>query len=124
MMNAEVKQKWVAALRSGDYPQARGTLHRLRDVKSFNLDAEPTISKAGYCCLGVLCSVLELKQHVNPLIPTATFQYADIICLTELPKKLEEDLNMDSEETAYLIHLNDILKLDFEEIADYIERKL
>lgn len=35
-------RKWVAALRSGDYTQTTGMLHRLND---------------GYCCLGVACEI-------------------------------------------------------------------
>jgi hypothetical protein len=41
-MNAEIKQKWVAALRSGNYKQTKVCLH----------------NKEGYCCLGVLCDVI------------------------------------------------------------------
>lgn len=41
-MNPEVKTKWVAALRSGDYRQGRGTLRSSADE---------------YCCLGVLCDL-------------------------------------------------------------------
>jgi hypothetical protein len=40
-MNPEIKARWLAALRSGLYPQTRVTL---RDVD-------------GYCCLGVLCNL-------------------------------------------------------------------
>ena len=40
-MNKEVKEKWVSALRSREYQQARGRLRR----------------KDGYCCLGVLCDI-------------------------------------------------------------------
>lgn len=40
-MNHEIKAKWVAALRSGEYKQGRGSL-RERDA---------------YCCLGVLCDI-------------------------------------------------------------------
>lgn len=40
-MNQEVKEKWVAALRSGKYQQAGG---HLRDGDQF-------------CCLGVLCDI-------------------------------------------------------------------
>ncbi len=42
-MNAELKQKWIAALRSGGWKQARGHLRRLNVPE--------------YCCLGVLCEV-------------------------------------------------------------------
>ncbi len=40
-MNQEIKARWVAALRSGEYRQARGML---RDGDAF-------------CCLGVLCDL-------------------------------------------------------------------
>jgi hypothetical protein len=40
-MNQEIKEKWVAALRSGEYAQTKGLL---RDAN-------------GFCCLGVLCDV-------------------------------------------------------------------
>ncbi len=41
MMNPELKAKWVASLRSGDYPQS---IARLKQSD-------------GWCCLGVLCDV-------------------------------------------------------------------
>ena len=40
-MNPEIKQKWLNALRSGEYPQGRNDLR--------NGD--------GFCCLGVLCDI-------------------------------------------------------------------
>lgn len=46
-MDIEVKQKWVAALRSGEYKQAR---KQLRSDDS-----------SGYCCLGVLCELFRLE---------------------------------------------------------------
>ena len=45
-MNPEVKQKWIDALRSGDYEQGS---EKLRSV-------------TGYCCLGVLCD-LYAREH-------------------------------------------------------------
>jgi hypothetical protein len=47
-MNTEIKQKWIDALRSGDYQQGTG---RLR-------------SNDGFCCLGVLCD-LYAQEHFN-----------------------------------------------------------
>lgn len=41
-MNADVKQAWLQALRSGEYQQGRGLLHPTGDT---------------YCCLGVLCDL-------------------------------------------------------------------
>jgi hypothetical protein len=40
-MNPEVKAKWLAALRSGEYAQAKARLK----------------TNSGYCCLGVLCDL-------------------------------------------------------------------
>jgi hypothetical protein len=40
-MNPEIKAKWVAALRSGEYKQGRGQLR----------------SEDRFCCLGVLCDL-------------------------------------------------------------------
>jgi hypothetical protein len=45
-MNPEVKQKWIDALRSGEYEQGS---EKLRSV-------------SGYCCLGVLCDIYA-KEH-------------------------------------------------------------
>lgn len=46
MMNTQIKQKWVDALRSGEYSQGTG---RRRTVE-------------GFCCLGVLCDIYA-KEH-------------------------------------------------------------
>lgn len=44
-MEAELKSKWVEALRSGKYEQGRASLR----------------SGGKYCCLGVLCAVAGLE---------------------------------------------------------------
>lgn len=49
-MNQEIKKRWVAALRSGDYKQGTGALR--------NADNK-------FCCLGVLCD-LHSKAHGTP----------------------------------------------------------
>ena len=48
-MNKEIKAKWVAALRSGDYVQGKGKLR----------------SDGKFCCLGVLCN---LHAQAHPAI--------------------------------------------------------
>jgi len=40
-MDSEIKQRWITALRSGEYAQGTGTLK----------------SDQGFCCLGVLCDL-------------------------------------------------------------------
>ena len=46
-MDKELKEKWVAALRSGDYGQTTGCL----------------VDGRGHCCLGVLCEVAGFGLH-------------------------------------------------------------
>lgn len=46
-MDKKTKQKWLKALRSGEYKQGRHTLR------------EDFIAEKEYCCLGVLCDLVE-----------------------------------------------------------------
>jgi hypothetical protein len=48
-MNLEIKTKWLAALRSGEYSQTRANLR----------DSE------GFCCLGVLCDIYSKENEVS-----------------------------------------------------------
>ena len=50
-MKIELKQKWLAALRSGEYKQCSGTL----------TGRAGNGSDVGYCCLGVLAKVVGLN---------------------------------------------------------------
>jgi len=43
-MNPEIKKKWVTALRSGEYKQAKNALY---------------VKDEGMCCLGVLCDIAQ-----------------------------------------------------------------
>lgn len=49
-MNPEIKAKWLEALRSGNYKQGTG---RLRKADN------------SYCCLGVLCDVIDPTKWMN-----------------------------------------------------------
>jgi hypothetical protein len=62
-MKAEVKELWVAALRSGEYKQGVSYLKR---------------QDGCYCCLGVLCE-LAVKAGViqPPQLTRCTWTYAD-----------------------------------------------
>lgn len=53
-MKIEIKTKWVEALRSGDYAQAKGRLVKV--------DGE---GKKAYCCLGVLCDLASQEGVVR-----------------------------------------------------------
>lgn len=95
----EFKEKWIAALRSGEYKQAYGTL----------------VSGDGYCCLGVACL---LSGYVNndlygcALIPAK---------LENVPKILIDGI---SQIPDLLTDMNDFDHLTFPEIADWIEENL
>lgn len=51
MFNQEVKAKWIAALRSGEYQQCKG---KLKD------------HEGGYCCLGVLAKIEPRLAEPDP----------------------------------------------------------
>lgn len=114
-MNAEVKIKWLAALRSGEYKQGTGTLRRSDDT---------------YCCLGVLCDI-HSKETQQPWVKDSASFYDYMgfsagLCDTV---KTWAELNyhnptiIDSKERAHsLAGLND-QGGTFKEIANLIEEQ-
>lgn len=101
-MKAELKQKWIDALRSGKYSQAKG---RLEDGGS-------------YCCLGVLCVVAGLKiaKEGDYVDGTALYEGYDPIwnIFGGRPGESPQDR---------LAPMNDEGK-SFSVIADYIEKNI
>jgi hypothetical protein len=55
-MKTEIKQKWLNALRSGEYKQGIGALRKATEDENGKYDDKE------YCCLGVLCDILEPKK--------------------------------------------------------------
>ena len=55
LRDQSLKQRWVDALRSGEYQQTTGVLHRTHSDE----DDEPV----GHCCLGVLCDLLDFVKE-------------------------------------------------------------
>lgn len=53
-MNPEIKAKWIAALKSGEYEQGRG-----------GLALQAVCGDVRYCCLGVLCDLAAKEGVVN-----------------------------------------------------------
>src|SRR5262245_41276266 len=104
-MDSELKAKWVAALRSGEYLQAREALK----------------SRGAFCCLGVLADVKGAKwegiSEGRPILDgrsvkheNGDWQDEDVL---DIPLKLEEELS----------DMNDNGR-SFPEIADYIEANI
>ncbi len=60
-IDPEFKAKWTAALRSGEYEQGYGALHTLTNE---------------FCCLGVVCDLLELPKEVVTRDSKEVYQYA------------------------------------------------
>lgn len=101
-MNPEWKEKWIKALRSGEYEQGRNRLRR--DGK--------------YCCLGVLCDISGMgKWEEN------TYMGSESVLPYELAEKMGITQWGDLSFGITLTHLNDTGR-SFGDIADTIERSL
>ena len=110
-MNHQVKQKWVSALRSGDYQQTQNYLHK----------------EDGFCCLGVLCDLYGKEHNVewNFVEDLNFYRFQDHP--TSLPFPVIEWAGVGSSNPSIpgtsLVGLNDSGST-FNEIADFIEEHL
>lgn len=102
-LTKEQKDKWVAALRSGEYKQGKGYLHEN--------------SSNTYCCLGVLCETLEFERIEG----CGQISYYIDSNGEYFNANLYDTYNI---EENYLIDLNDEAHASFTEIADWIEEKV
>lgn len=126
-MDQDIKNRWVNALRSGEYQQTKNWLVR----------------ENGYCCLGVLC---EIAVQDGVVIEEAggytSVEDNDDRSYEDLPKAVQHWAGLDSENPlsdvefagpdseyratrqkfAYLSELNDDMDYDFERIAEVIDR--
>jgi hypothetical protein len=108
-VNAELKTKWIAALRSGTFKQACGTL--MTDV---------AINGNAHCCLGVLCEVAGIPLAGISHIPA----YEQLKTLLNTAQRFPSSRPGDMERfatTDKLVQLNDFDHADFTAIADFIE---
>lgn len=105
-----LKERWVAALRSGEYKQTAGALH----------------DQHGYCCLGVLCEVADLSDPVTltdandydpNMVPWRSLAMTDEF---EEGRLLVHQAGLTDDEASALATLND-QGVSFDEIADEIE---
>jgi hypothetical protein len=107
MMTDEVRQfyvDWVAKLRSGTIKQDRIKLHRVEEDKM--------------CCLGVACLVAGLTP-VRRRDTEWFYRYDDNS--NYIPDSLAEKIGLSKEMQGKLSIMNDIERLNFRKIADYIE---
>ena len=103
-MDQTIKNKWVEALRSGTYKQAK---NRLRTSK-------------GFCCLGVLCDVVDSTKWAegNPFFAPHYF-YNGWSGL--LPQDIQAAAKLDKEDAQILMDANDVEDWTFDDIATYID---
>ena len=106
-MDAAIKEKWVKALRSGEYKQGRCSLRDVTDC---------------HCCLGVLC---DLHGDKWDKLPDGSGWRYDGIGILYLPDSVRKwaDIPLNEPHTSKLMGMND-QGVPFAEIADYIEVNL
>lgn len=115
-MPKAIKRKWLRALRSGTYKQAK---HRLYDHQT-----------AGFCCLGVLqhCvsgGMVEMEEEVEGSEDEA-FSCPSTEWYDKQGIELQhnyESYHSDDQETK-LMRMNDSGKKSFKFIADWIEKNI
>jgi hypothetical protein len=121
-MKPDVKAKWVAALKSGEYVQGRS---RLRTGDTF-------------CCLGVLCDLHSKatgeKWHINldgtgayrrtrSMLPEGVMVWAGLDIGPDPVVMVKSEFAIGKARRS-LSELNDCDKLTFPEIADLIQEQL
>lgn len=104
-MNAELKSKWIAALRSGDYVQGRTSLRK--DGK--------------FCCLGVACDLLDPTKWSSEPTKWGDYEYRGDT--TIWPWFVSDKFGVSMAQSDQLWNMNDRGD-SFSEIADYIEQNL
>jgi hypothetical protein len=116
-MTQELKNKWLEALRSGEYKQG---------IAALQMVALHSIESNFYCCLGVLCDISGLGTWELNRTATA-YNFIAKNSSEEsnffLPATLTTELNLPIEQQDELVEMNDSGK-SFDEIANWIEKNV
>lgn len=117
-MKRELKEKWLAALRGEQYQQGRGTL------RSFDR----------FCCLGVLCDVIDPSRWASEYAPGGLYAYReedDTHWESVVPPNLREKIGLEFHACSQLASMNDGIGSEwygkpqnFKQIADHIEQQI
>lgn len=119
MLNSDkILKAWVKALKSGKYKQTKGALKR------------KTSHGIGYCCLGVLCSIVEGAEFDKQ--PDAKGEYSVYYgghsSVANLPDPIAQQLGITNNEEGILIDMNDgdknCSRKKFSTIATWIEKNI
>lgn len=108
-MNPQLKQSWIAALRSGHYAQGRGLLR------------ERALTGVRFCAMGVLFDIIATPMQWNRLTrPGSRAGTIDEVA-GYMPAEIRGEIGMSGLQEALIAGLNDSGKT-FEQIADVIEK--
>ena len=110
-MNPSIKNKWIAALRSGKFKQGHEQLMIPKGCKGWA--AEPVNKNDRFCCLGVLHCVVNNTQRVVRG-PERGFPSS----------RTQERANLDRGAMDVLASLNDQFRWSFKRIANWIQKRL
>lgn len=128
-MNKEIKEKWLAALRSGQYVQGQNHLHSLED------------GQHKFCCLGVLCDIMGeewAEQEGTQVFETSKGESGGLSLATydslgiwgTVRRDIPGRSSIDESIPYHLMAFNDGVAVGeerawtFEEIADWIEENI
>lgn len=106
-MTPDLKEQWVAALRSGEYKQGPGWLRR----------------GDKFCCLGVLCDLVAPEDWTLTGGDEWVGTFVNGGETQTLPEPILNKADLDGFDTRQLVQMNDDGS-SFRHIADYIEREL
>lgn len=106
-MKADVAKQWIAALRSGNYQQGFGQLHK----------------NGAFCALGVLCDIVKPGGWKKDVIVGGMQMDCQA---TKLSHDLLEQAGIRNSDVRLrdgqpIVYLNDKARLTFAELADMIE---
>jgi hypothetical protein len=121
---SETAQKWIDALRSGDYKQGYGTLRQVEEDGSYC-----------HCAAGVLADIIDPDGWAGSP-SNGEYDYAQTLQVSDLPlvywrgklfgvsKATSQEHDIDFDILNKAMMMNDDEKFDFNRIADYLENAL
>lgn len=108
-MNAELKQRWIAALRSGDFEQGYNCLSKGNK----------------FCCLGVLADIEGVPHKDSDEDGEYIWNFGEkAVSTIYLGEVWADERGLCINDVEALIELNDKDKMSFLGIADWIEKNL
>lgn len=116
-LTKSLKNKWVKALRSGNYKQGKKCLKDKNEQGNYV-----------YCCLGVMADICGLKPKLGRDTVYIGGKNFNNWCLNTVAlkgyTKIPTILHGDEGISSTLVGMNDYKGCSFEKIADYIEKNL